>query len=137
MKLFSGVALRLYVALIALFSAFVGFVEPRSLMYIIAANGGLAGEILLWAFAVIGALAVVDVIVNDVLPDTYVLKPGLRWRHIIYMSISIAYALELFIGYRYTEVWATFPIFTVHAVFAAIAAFVDVLHRFANASGPK
>lgn len=132
MKLFSGVALRLYVVMISLFSAFVGFVEPRSLMYIIADNGGLAGEILLWAFAVIGVFGIVDVIINDVLPDDYVLKPGLRWRHIIYMSLSIAYALELFIGYRYAEVWATFPIFIVHAVFAAVAAFVDVLHRFAK-----
>jgi len=135
MKLFSGVALRLYVVMISLFSAFVGFVEPRSLMYMIASTG-TPGQILLWVFVVLGVFGIADVVINDVLPDEYVLKPGLRWRHLIYMSLALAYVIELFIGYRYAQAWATFPIFVVHAVFAAVAAFVDVLHRFAN-SGPK
>ena len=80
---------RLYFSLSVVVTALVvGFVSVVP-AYGIVAKSGPAGQWLLLALACLGAVGVLDVLVNDLLPAGYTLKNPKIFRHFIYIAMSI------------------------------------------------
>jgi CHASE2 domain-containing sensor protein len=80
---------RLYVALCTLVSIAVTWLEPESIAHrLVDATGG-QGWPLIAMLAGVACLAIVDVLVNDLLPLRFTFLRAKRHRHLIYAALSM------------------------------------------------
>lgn len=86
---------RLFLCGLALISGSIGLTDPRSLAFLAAGtNHGYQLTLALMAFAAVG---MVDVLINDMLPDSMRWSRVLAWRHFGYCGMAFCYVAQLFI----------------------------------------
>ena len=75
-------------------------------------------------------VSVIDIFVNDILPDKYVLSCSYNYRNIIYMSLSLI-SFSISIG-MLSSMGMSFVIgrLWLDSLIAAIVAFLDIFERF-------
>jgi hypothetical protein len=88
---------------------------------------------LMVAFAVLGLL---DVIINDILPESYSLARALHDRHLVSMGLSLCFGVEVFTEVKYNLSYAALPFFIIYAVLIPATAFVDVVKRYKTEETP-
>jgi hypothetical protein len=90
------IALRLYVACSMFVTASIAAGEPESMLWKALSTGHPAGVVLLGVAFVASFVAMLDTIINDVLPSKYVLYGTKRWRHLGFMFLAILSSAEAF-----------------------------------------
>lgn len=88
---------RLLVASNAILACLLILQEPSSVLHLAVERAGPTGHFAVVALAALGGLAVFDVIVNDLLPSKYTLHCALKYRHTIYMLISLGCLSLIFV----------------------------------------
>lgn len=88
---------RVLVAVTLILSLTVAVQETGSLMHLTIDRAGFAGRVAVAALVFVGVLALVDVVVNDIMPKQYVLQCARRWRHTVYMLMSLGCLSLIFV----------------------------------------
>lgn len=124
-----GVLLRLYTMLMSGLYCYTGLFVTGSQAYGIAHANNLAFAAMaaLGAFALVGA---VDVFVNDILPDRYVIEHALRDRHLISMGMAGCFGIQMWTCVKYGLPDAPLPFYAIYVVLVPVSAFADVRKRF-------
>lgn len=122
---------RLYVALSSLTSIAVIAWEPEALTHRLITQSGPPGWWLVGFLAVVAAVGIVDVVVNDMLPDRFHLRCAKRSRHLIYVALSMGLMCLTYVFIAGGGGWwrALAMPFWIDAVFAALVAFLDLFQR--------
>lgn len=126
----SGSLIRAYFSLLAFHTVFSGFFEPKSLHFLVVHQAGDLGYWIIVFTGVLGVISLVDTIVNDVLPEKYSFHNGLNHRHLVFMSLALAQAAEMFVSLHYVYSWGLALFCLLNVVFLTIAAFRDVQIRY-------
>jgi hypothetical protein len=90
--------LRMFMCGLALISGYIALAEPRSLAFLAAARSsdGYNLTLALSAFAIVGLL---DVVINDLLPDQVQWATSRNLRHFGYCSMAFCYIAQLFVAH--------------------------------------
>lgn len=121
---------RLYIALSVLVSVTITIIEPTTLAHrLILGKAGYVGWLSLLTLGVIAVLAVLDGIVNDALPARFVLPTAKRYRHLVYVALSlglvgITYVIASRAGYS-PLMWS----YWLDATAAIVVAYLDLFSR--------
>lgn len=83
---------RIFMAVLILTVTLVGFYEPESLTYRMIQAGGFWAFICSIALIVLSTMAIIDVVINDILPHNYTWPCGIKWRQGLWIVIGITYA---------------------------------------------
>ena len=124
-----GVLLRLFIVTLSGLSAYTGLAEPESLMFQVA-HADRFTHLTMGALAIFTALGFVDLFVNDLLPDRFVIAHALRDRHLVNMAIAGCFAVQMWTCVRYGLPRAVLPFYAVYVVFVPVSAFADVHKRY-------
>lgn len=90
------IALRLYVALSLFISYIIMGTVPQAIVYKVMIESTYGGSYFVLVAFTLALIAVADTVVNDMLPDRYVLIHTKRWRHMGFMSLAIMSAAQAF-----------------------------------------
>jgi hypothetical protein len=75
-------------------------------------------------------LGFVDLVVNDLLPDKFVITRALRDRHLVNMAISVCFAVQMWTCVRYQLPGAVLPFYALQVLAVPVSAFADVRKRY-------
>ncbi len=119
---------RFIVACWAGSNVLVGMTRPDSLTAVALSESGPIG---FWVLALLGvmcALAALDCIVNDLMPDRYTLST-ISHRHLGFMGIAIVLVLIAGVITRYDGASLLLLAYLLPAAFAVIVTFLDLFAR--------
>ena len=123
---------RLYLIFLTGLTGFGSLGSAPRLNELFASEDG-PRAILSIALILLSVLAFIDILINDFLPEKFVLKSTLRWRHMIYAGIAICYCIAALQAGIYGS-----PVFLMFFAGSVIAAFVagfgDIFKRFSPAN---
>ena len=125
-----GTILRGFFSLLTVHTWFCGMFDPRSLHYLVTYKAQGIGLVVISLFGLLGLLALVDTVVNDVMSKKYFLKPLLGRRHLIFMAIALLNATELFVSVQYVFSWGLAMYCLLVCSFVVLTAFRDIRHRY-------
>ena len=94
---------RVFVSFNVLVACLLAFTDFQETISVVMDRAGLPGQFALAVLLSISALAIADVIVNDVLPSRFVLRIGLKYRHTIYMLMSLGCLSIVFVLVKHHE----------------------------------
>jgi hypothetical protein len=120
---------RLYVILSVLTNVTIINFEHLSLGHTVLTRTGPSGWVLLHIIGALALLGLADVVINDILPQRIVLPFAIRWRHLIYMALSVALASLMFV---ITAIYGNSAVNFVLGLDMAMAASIGVLAPFAR-----
>jgi hypothetical protein len=124
-----GVMLRIYTMLMSGLYAYTGLAEELSNTYRVAHADQFAYTTTI-GLAVLALLGLIDLFVNDLLPERFVIARALHDRHLVNMAISCCFGVLMWTCVKYDLPTAILPFYAVYAVFVPVAAFADVRKRF-------
>lgn len=127
----SGSIFRIYMGGAACISWYTAIADPSSLMHSVAAT--VDGASAIWALMILGACAVVDAVVNDILPERWHWRVALRQRHYILVLMAFCYLAQIYTAFQtgrhislaYSYLW--------NASMIMLAAFIDAHQRLKDA----
>ncbi len=123
----AGSAFRFYVGGNAIVSWYVATTDPRALMHLVAETP--EGSVLVWAVMLIGVWALVDALINDVLPPRFHWPIALRQRHFILAGMAFCYMAQLYVAYYTSRPVSLLLYYTWNAIAIMAVAFVDANQR--------
>jgi hypothetical protein len=126
-----AVLLRLYVLIMSALYGWAMIFQPETLIYRIA-NATDFSSFAAYAMVIFAALGLVDVFVNDILPEGFRLLRALHDRHLVSMGLSVCFGIQLFTTVKCELPYAAMPFFAVYALLIPVSAFVDVQKRYKN-----
>jgi hypothetical protein len=121
---------RLLVAGNAILACLLILQEPSSLLNQTVDRAGLPGHISVSALVVLGFLAVVDVVINDLLPPKYELRCALQYRHTVYMLIALGCLSLIFVIVKSHGPSSSMVHYGMVAVAAMVLAVYDLRDRY-------
>jgi hypothetical protein len=124
-----GVLLRVFILVLCALYAYTGLTQPESLIYQVAHADSFT-RYTMTGLAVLTALGVVDLFVNDLMPDRFVIARALRDRHLVNMALAMCFAVQLWTCIRYDLPNAIVPFYAVYILFIPLSAFADVRKRY-------
>lgn len=104
---------------------------PDSLSYSVASTSD--GATLIWAQALLGACAIVDAIVNDLLPKQWHWRLALRQRHFIMVGMAFCFLTQIFSALWQGRLTGLEAYYTWNAITIMVAAFPDAYQRLKDA----
>lgn len=116
----------------AIVSWYLAMFEPRSIMHLVAAR--VEGAALIWLLALVGAAAVVDGLVNDLLPARFHWYIALRQRHFILAFMAFCYVAQLYIAFFQVSSTGLLIYYLWNAITIMAVAFFDANQRSKDAS---
>lgn len=125
-----GSLIRTYFSLQALHTAFSGFFESKSLHFLVTQQAGQLGVYVVAFAGALGLVALIDTVVNDLLPPKYSFNNGLEHRHLVFMFLALVQAAELFVAVHYVRSLGLSLYCILNVIFITIAAFQDVQIRY-------
>lgn len=93
----AGSLFRIYMGGNAIVSWYIAMTDPRSLMSLVTLTG--EGAALIWLLMFVGAAALVDGIVNDLLPARFHWRCAVRQRHFILAALAFCYVAQLYVAF--------------------------------------
>ena len=126
------VLIRLLLPVLTLLIVGLSLFEPRSLNFALAAGGGHEALVSLIVLACLSVLALIDVVVNDVMPLRYELPPLPLQRHRVFAGMGCIFAAYSFILVRQADsAWLTAQ-YSAYAVGCLAVAWRDLKFRVAQ-----
>lgn len=126
-----GSMFRIFVGGMALIALYMSIEVPESLSYSVASTSD--GAALIWAQAFLGACAIVDAIVNDLLPAHWHWRFALRQRHYVMVGMAFCFLTQIFSAVWQGRLTGLETYYTWNAVMIMIAAFPDAYQRLKDA----
>ncbi len=121
--------LRMYLCLSVALTEYVAIEEPYSLSHMAIVQAGPQGLAFAGALFLLSIVGLLDLIINDILPDRFRMQWAWNTRHIIYMLMALGLAsVAVMIAKRFD--WT--PVvcrYLLDAAFAAAVGFVDLFAR--------
>lgn len=124
-----SVLLRLYTMLMSGLYSYKGVFDTDTQMATIAYANSTA-YLAMVALGIFATLGIVDVIVNDILPERFVIRPALRDRHLVSMGIAVCFGVQMWTCVKYGLPDSPLPFYAVYVVLVPASAFADVRKRF-------
>lgn len=128
----AGAVFRIYMGGNAFVSWFVGMTDPRSLMHLVMST--TEGAVLVWLLMAAGAAAVVDAVLNDILPTRWHWRVALRQRHFILFAMAFCYVAQLYVAFFYLRSSGLLLYYLWNAGMIMLAAFLDAHQRSKDAT---
>lgn len=127
----SGSIFRIYMGGAAIVSWYIAMTDPSALMH--SAASTVDGASAVWALMVLGGCALVDAVVNDILPERWHWRVAVRQRHYILVGMAFCYLAQIYTAFElgrhislaYSYVW--------NASLLMLAAFIDAHQRLKDA----
>lgn len=122
-------SIRLYLSLSVLILALTTIFDPARLAYRIIAASGAAGFWCILGLACLSLCAVIDVVVNDLLPDHCCLHCTERYRHLVYMGLALGLMSTAFVIAQHVGLASLHAELVLESSIAAALAFIDLYQR--------
>lgn len=127
-----GYMFRIYIGGLALIALYMSIEVPDSLSYSVASTSD--GAALIWAQACLGACAIIDAVVNDLLPEQWHWCLALQQRHYIMVGMAFCFLTQIFSAVWQSRLTGLELYYTFNAVMIMIAAFPDAHQRLKEAT---
>ncbi len=106
--------------------------EPRSLVAQFSTNAD-SGPLLCLLLGILGAIGVVDVLINDVFPERFKWKVIKKHRHFVLIALAFCYVASLYVSIFNIRSAALSLFYGWNALSLLSLAFVDAFQRNRNA----
>lgn len=117
---------RVFVSLNVAFACLLAFSQVQDVIRVILDRAGAPGYVAMGLLLGLSALALADVLINDVLPDRFILRIGLKYRHTIYMLMSLGCLSIAFVLVKTPEPSLALLHYSLVAFGALVLAVLDV-----------
>lgn len=124
-----GVLLRIYTMLMSGLYAWNGLSQDGTIGFKVA-HADQFSYLTMGALAIFAVLGTIDLLVNDILPERFVIARALHDRHLVNMGISACFAVQMWSCVKYDLPRAILPFYAAYALMVPAAAFADVRKRF-------
>lgn len=118
---------RIYIGGLAVIALYMSIEVPGSLSATVASTSD--GAALIWLQAVLGTCAIVDAVVNDLLPEQWHWRLALRQRHYIMVGMAFFFLTQIFSAVWQGRLTGLETYYTFNAVMIMAAAFPDAYQR--------
>jgi hypothetical protein len=122
--------LRGFFSLLTLHTWYCGMFDPSTMHYIVTAKAQGIGLVVITLFGLLGLLALVDTVINDIMSHKYYTHFLLGRRHLIFMNIALLNATELYVSIQYGFSWGLALYSLLVCSFVVLTAFRDIHYRF-------
>ena len=126
-----GSMFRIYIGGLAMIALYMSIEVPESLSASVALTSD--GSMLIWAQAVLGCCAIVDAIVNDLLPARWHWRLALQQRHYIMVGMAFCFLTQIFSAVWQGRLTGLETYYTWNALSIMLAAFPDAYQRLKDA----
>jgi hypothetical protein len=127
----SASVFRISIGGAAIVSWFSAMTDPASLISSVAETTDGASAI--WALMILGLCAVVDAVLNDILPERYHWRVALRQRHYILVGMAFCYLAQIYTAFQLDRHISIVYDYTWRAGMIIFAAFLDAHQRLKDA----
>jgi hypothetical protein len=127
-----GVLLRVYTMFMSGLYGYTSLNHPETIMYKVA-NADAMGKWAALTLLVCSFFGFVDLIVNDLMPDKFVILRALKDRHLVMMLIPICFSIEMFNTVRYGYPLILLVYYSVYVVIVPMSTFADINKRYKKA----
>lgn len=124
-----AVLLRVYTLLMCGLYSYTALVEPETLVYHVAHADNFS-TLTMMAMTIFAVLGLVDLIVNDLLPDRYIIRRALRDRHLVNMGLAGCFGVQMWMCVKYQLPHALLPFYAVYVLLIPASAFADIHKRY-------
>lgn len=122
---------RLFYSSLTLAIVGTSFFERESMIYGLVQEGGAWAFLSMAALGGFGLVAMVDTIVNDVLPPKWMLHTALRFRQTIWLLIAVTFSGHAFVIMRADKVaYWVMVVYMLYSCRCAAVAFADLAYEF-------
>jgi hypothetical protein len=123
---------RIYMGGNAIVTWFIAMTDSRSLMHSMASTG--EGSALIWMLMMVGVAAVLDAVINDLLPERFRWRVALRQRHFILAAMAFCYVAQLYVAFFNLRSTGLLLYYLWNAGMIMLATFLDAHQRSKDAS---
>ena len=127
----SGSAFRMYMGGNAIVSWFIASSDASSLVR--RAMLTTEGAMLVWTMMIIGVCAIVDAVINDLLPARFHWRVALRQRHLILIGMAFCYLAQLYVAFCNDRTTGLIVYYFWNAAIIVFAAYHDAHQRYKDA----
>jgi hypothetical protein len=124
--------LRTHMGVIALISWALAMTDARSLAYLIASQR--EGLLIAGLTGIVGAVALLDAVINDLLPVRFHWRSALQQRHFIILALSFCYGAQYYVASNTTNSTVLLLYYLWNAILLMCVAFVDAHQRSKDAT---
>lgn len=103
--------------------------QPETLIYQVA-HADSFSKLVMVSLCVLTIIGAFDVIINDLLPERFVIHKTLKERHLINMAITVCFAVQMWTCVKYGLSKSVLPFYGILVVLIPIAAFIDIQKRY-------
>lgn len=128
----AGCVFRIYLGGNAIITCCVGLTEGRSLIHMAAASS--EGGALIWLLMGLGGAAILDAVINDLLPRRFHWRVALRQRHFILAAMAFCYVAQLYVAFYNLGSSGLLMYYLWNAGMIMLAAYLDAHQRLKDAS---
>jgi len=121
---------RLFLTGLSFLAVGVAYFEPSSLSYIMLRIGGFWARLCMLTLFALSVIALLDTVVNDILPQRFTLRRTLGRRRGIWMAIAITYGGMAFVIVKYGSGFWIAAVFFWYAARCAAIAFLDLFYEY-------
>ena len=126
------VADRLLMTMVSITVVAISQLEPQSISFFMVQSGGVAALLCMGFLFVTAVIALVDTVVNDMLPPRFTLQVALGVRRGIWMSIAITYAGIVFVALKSDLSWSAAIFYILFSARCAGISFLDLYYEYAD-----
>lgn len=123
--------LRLYMGGNAVVTWHNATTNPQALLYRTAA-GNPDGQTLVWFMGLFGLILIIDLFINDILPEKFHWNGAIKYRHFLILALAFCYIAQLFVGTMGGQVLHLLIYNLWNAGMIMTAAFLDAKSRSRN-----
>jgi len=127
----SGSLFRISIGGYSMLTWYIAMTDPRAQMYWVATESD--GAVALWLLMICGVCAVIDAVVNDILPDRFQWRIALNQRHYILWGLAAGYLAQVYNAFQNSNDSSFTYIYLWNAGLILCAAFYDAKQRLKDA----
>lgn len=123
------VLFRIYTVIVAGLYGLTSLLQPETLIYQVAHADDFS-KLVMFGLCVLTVISAIDVTINDLLPNRFVIRKALQERHLINMAITVCFAVQMWTCAKYGVSKYLLPFYGIQVILIPIAAFFDVHKRY-------
>lgn len=103
--------------------------DTTTIMYRIAQSDEIT-QMAAVALGICSVLGFIDLMINDLLPESFILKRALKDRHLVMMIIPICYAIQMYAVVKYLDQHIILFFYGAHVVLTPLSVISDLRTRY-------